>query len=80
MCCSVQSPFLLSDPCQQYSLINTPVIDPVWTCGLRSSGNFTCPAGMPLLQPYSQHGVIMHPRPLNLEMGLPHGINIILPG
>ena len=42
---AVQTPFLLTSPCQQYDLVAPPIIDPTWTCGLRSSGNFTCPAG-----------------------------------
>lgn len=43
--CCVQTPLLLSNPCQQYETVDTPIINPQWTCGLRSSGNFTCPAG-----------------------------------
>ena len=44
---SLQTPLALGDPCQQYGAVSTPTISPMWTCGLRSSGNFTCPAGKP---------------------------------
>ena len=40
-----QTPFLYGSPCQQTYLLSLPTIDPLWTCGLRVSGNFTCPAG-----------------------------------
>ena len=44
----LQTPLALGDPCQQYGGVSTPTINPMWTCGLRSTGNFTCPAGKPI--------------------------------
>ncbi|BDA44394.1 hypothetical protein COCOBI_05-5780 [Coccomyxa sp. Obi] len=43
--CFVTTPFLFGSPCQQTNLLSLPTIDPLWTCGLRVTGNFTCSAG-----------------------------------
>ncbi|EIE26109.1 hypothetical protein COCSUDRAFT_40265 [Coccomyxa subellipsoidea C-169] len=43
--CFVTTPFLFGSPCQQTDYVDVPTIDPLWSCGLRVTGNFTCPAG-----------------------------------
>jgi len=43
-----QTPFLFGSPCQLTDpyLLTLPTVDPLWTCGLRVTGNFSCPAGI----------------------------------
>jgi hypothetical protein len=44
-----QTPFLFGSPCQQTVNNFVPTIEPLWNCGLRVTGDFTCPAGWALI-------------------------------
>lgn len=43
--CRVTSPFVFSSPCRAVPFVIVPPPTPTWTCGLKTSGNFTCLAG-----------------------------------